>query len=89
MTSTEDDQVLGKRGRGNGSESRDNGSEDDSARKHAATPDEESDDDVGPMPMPNVPSDSAVKKKRKGTINCPLGIGCPQEIQKLCYSSSS
>jgi peptidylprolyl isomerase domain and WD repeat-containing protein 1 len=40
------------------------------AEMHPSSDDDESDDDVGPMPMPEGAADNAVaKKKRKGVLN--------------------
>ena len=60
MSDSEDASVLGKRPR-NG-ESR----EDEPAENPQQDVGDESDDDVGPMPMPEGPGESVTKKKRKG-----------------------
>ena len=65
--SEHDASILGKRAR-NGPEA--DISEDTEMNPPSATPDDgESDDDVGPMPMPEgVPDNAVTKKKRKGAF---------------------
>jgi peptidylprolyl isomerase domain and WD repeat-containing protein 1 len=64
--SEQDASVLGKRAR-NGPEN-DTAEDADMDPPSAAQEDDESDDDVGPMPMPEgATSNAATKKKRKGT----------------------
>lgn len=59
--SEQDNSVLGKRSR-NGQNS-----EAEPAEDHQEMA-EDSDEDVGPMPLPAGAEDSIVKKKRKGTL---------------------
>lgn len=69
--SDNDASVLGKRPR--------DGQEPDVQDAHPDPMDaDDSDDDVGPMPMPAGAEGHVVKKKRKGAIVCPRFGGCPR-----------
>lgn len=64
MSDIEDSKVLGKRTR-NGQPA-DETSADVETKEDPNGMDEDSDDDVGPMPMPAGQENGGVKKKRKG-----------------------
>lgn len=63
--------VLGKRVR-NGEDTQNGGSgspQPDGNVDQAVVAEEDSDDDVGPMPLPSGPENGGVKKKRKGEFH--------------------
>ena len=71
MSDSENDAtVLGKRTR----ESQDNGNGDVKDTHPDQMDADDSDDDVGPMPMPSGVEGQATKKKRKGALNCPVPV---------------
>lgn len=63
----QDASILGKRIRNGGQESDVNMSE--NAHPATVAGDDDSDDDVGPMPMPAEAANGGAKKKRKGAYN--------------------
>ena len=65
MSDTEDSKVLGKRTR-NGQQADETLVDAETKKEDPNGMDEDSDDDVGPMPMPAGQENGGVKKKRKG-----------------------
>ena len=73
--SERDVSVLGKRARNGEEAENDHAEEPERHDPNAMDADDDSDDDVGPMPMPAGEEGRVVKKKRKGACSVSRSVG--------------